>query len=184
LKIFVGLGNPGKKYQKTRHNIGYRVIENLRRKNKIKKTFREKLFTGWELTTYPFILIKPKTFMNESGISVKRCLEFFDEIVENLVVIHDDLDIPFGKIKIVFKKGPGGHKGVISIVENINSKDFVRIRIGIGGGNIEVPYIDYVLSEFSPEEEKKTEEIIEKACSACIDLEEIGIEKTMTKYNN
>ena len=185
MKIIVGLGNPSEEYQETRHNIGYKVIGNLKKKFEVKKIFKRKFFRGWEIKINgeKTVLVKPKTFMNESGIPVQKSLESFGEKVENLVVLHDDIDIPLGEIKITMKKGPGGHKGVLSIINEVGSKDFVRVRIGIGKDTIEESRTDYVLSEFFSEEQKLVEESLKKASFACIDIVKLGIEKAMTRYN-
>ena len=185
MKIIAGLGNPGNIYRNTRHNAGFKVIDGLRKRIKEKKIYSNKFFKGWEveMDRECVLLLKPKTFMNESGIAIKKSLEVFNENPENLIVIHDDLDIPLGKIKITLKRGPGTHKGVISIVNQIGTTHFIRIRIGIGKENIDIPYIDYVLSDFLPEELEIFEKSVEEAIEACFDLIKIGLEKTMTKYN-
>jgi len=185
VKIIVGLGNPPEEYQETRHNAGYRVIGKLKKKFGIKKIFKRKFFRGWEIEIdgEKTILVKPKTFMNESGISVQKVLESFHEKIENLIIVHDDIDISLGKIKINTGKGPGGHKGVLSIINETGSRSFARVRVGIGNDTIEVPRIDYVLSEFLPEENKLAEQTLKKASFACIDIVKIGLAKTMTRYN-
>jgi len=185
MKIIAGLGNPGKIYQNTRHNAGFKVIDKLRKEIKNEKIYNNKFFKGWEgkIGKETVLLLKPKTFMNESGIAIKKSLEIFGENPENLIVIHDDLDIPLGKIKISFKRGPGTHKGVISIVKEIGTHIFTRIRIGIGKENIDIPYVDYVLSDFLPEELEIFEKSVEIAKEACFDIINIGLEKAMTKYN-
>ncbi|MCS7181156.1 MAG: aminoacyl-tRNA hydrolase [bacterium] len=184
--IFVGLGNPGKEYSETRHNIGFRVIDKLKKNSKIIEIYKKKFFNGWkiEMEGKEVIIIKPKTYMNESGKAVKFALDFFGEKIENLFLIHDDLDIEIGKIKIIRDKGPGGHKGVISVIENIQNKNFVRIRIGIRGEKIETNYIEYVLSNFLPEEKEIVEKVIEKTVSAIKEILKSNLEKAMSLYNN
>ena len=112
--LIVGLGNPGKKYQKTRHNVGFRVIDQL----------------GF-LSLKEVILVKPKTFMNLSGKSVKNLLKTYHLKPSNLIVIHDDTDLPLGKIKISKNRGAAGHKGVESIIKEMGTKNFVRLRVGV-----------------------------------------------------
>ncbi|MCM8760117.1 MAG: aminoacyl-tRNA hydrolase, partial [Candidatus Omnitrophica bacterium] len=129
------------------------------------------------------VLIKPKTFMNESGIAVKKVFERFNGDFNDYIIIHDELHIPLGKIKIIAGKGPGGHKGVLSVVNELGSKDFIRIRIGIGRENLNVPYIDFVLSPFLLEEKPLVEQSLAKAVGAIEEIMKSGIEKTMTFYN-
>jgi len=183
--IFVGLGNPGKEYSETRHNVGFKVIDRLKKSGKIVEIYKKKLFNGWklEMECKEIIILKPKTYMNESGSAVKLALDFFNKNIENLFLIHDDLDIEVGKIKIIKDRGPGGHKGVISVIEHLQNKDFVRIRIGIRGEKIETSYIEYVLSEFLPEEKEKIENAINKSVDAIKEILKSNLEKAMSLYN-
>lgn len=126
--FIVGLGNPGEKYKNTRHNIGFRVIDEFREKNnfsefRISQKFNAEISKG-EIAGQSVILAKPQTFMNNSGKAVKSLLR-------NLFVIHDDIDLPLGKIKIVKNRGSAGHKGVESIIKELGTKNFIRFRIGI-----------------------------------------------------
>ncbi len=184
--IIAGLGNPGKEYSETRHNVGFKVIEKLKDGSRIIETYRKKFFNAWkvEIENKEIIIVKTKTYMNESGKAIKSALDFFKEKIENLYLIHDELDIELGKLKIIRDKGPGGHKGVISVIENIGSKDFVRIRIGIRGEKIEENYIDYVLSPFLPEEKEIVEKVIEKTVNAIKEILRSNLEKAMSLYNN
>ncbi len=184
--IFVGLGNPGIEYQETRHNVGFKVIERLKKNGKIIKVYRKKFFNGWDLEIEgkEIIIVKPKTYMNESGKAVKVALEFFNKKIEDLFLIHDELAIELGKIKITKDKGPNGHKGVISTIENLQSNNFVRIRIGIKGEKIEKSFIDYVLSPFLPEEQEIIERVIEKSVNAIKEILRSNLEKAMSLYNN
>jgi len=135
MKIIVGLGNPGKKFEKTRHNLGFMVLDKFSRKNKFPKFKMQKEFLAEisekKIGKEKIILAKPQTFMNNSGKSVKILTRTFNLEPKNLFVIHDDLDIPFGKIKISFGRGSAGHRGVQSIIDEIGTRDFVRFRIGI-----------------------------------------------------
>lgn len=184
--IFVGLGNPGKEYSETRHNVGFKVIEKLKKDFEIIEIYKKRYFNGWKIKIEDkeTFIVKPKTYMNESGKAVKIALDFFEKKVENLFLIHDDLDIELGKIKIIRDKGPGGHKGVISVIENLKNKNFVRIRIGIRGEKIETNYIEYVLSPFLPEEKEILEKTIEKTVNAIKEILKSNLEKAMSLYNN
>ncbi|MCM8818284.1 MAG: aminoacyl-tRNA hydrolase [Candidatus Omnitrophica bacterium] len=184
--IFVGLGNPGKEYLATRHNVGFKVVEKIKESAKIIEIYKKKYFTGWKIDMEgkETIIVKPKTYMNESGIAVKMALDFFKAKVENLYLIHDDLDIQLGKIKIIRDRGPGGHKGVISVIENLKNDNFVRIRVGIRGEKIETNYIEYVLSPFLPEEKEIIEETTKRVVAAIKEILKSNLEKAMSLYNN
>ncbi len=182
--LIIGLGNPGEKYQNTRHNIGARVIEKLKPLNLVN-----------------VILAKPTTFMNNSGKAVKLLTKRHPLNANNLIVIHDDIDLPLGKIKIVKNRGAAGHKGVASIIENLGTKDFIRLRMGIqpktgrpdpdaqrGRGsdqkrrriqNVE----SFVLKKFNKEEEEIVKEVIEKTVEAIETFLREGLEKAMSRYN-
>jgi len=140
MKLIFGLGNPGKKYEKTRHNIGSRIIDELK-----------------FLNLGNVVLLRPKTFMNESGKAI-------NSPAKDLIVINDDVDLPLGKIKISFGSGAAGHKGVQSIIDTLGTKDFTRIRIGIGIENKKIPTEAFVLENFTGEEQKIIDEVIEKIC--------------------
>jgi len=147
MKIIVGLGNPGKKYQKTRHNIGFRVIDEL---TKIK--------------TRNFIIAKPQSFMNNSGKAVKALVGFYKIKPENLWIVHDDIDLPLGEIRIAKSRGSAGHKGVQSIINELKTKDFNRIRIGICPKTGKPKAVEkFVLQNFTIGEEKFIKETVEGA---------------------
>lgn len=185
MKIITGLGNPGIRYRNTRHSIGFKVIHLLRKKYPPSQVIKARYYRGWEteIAGDNIILIKPKTFMNESGIAVKSAFDRFDGSIEDYIVVHDELDVPLGKIKITRGKGPGGHKGVLSVINELGSKDFVRIRIGIGKENIDIPYIDYVLSSFLPDEIPLVEQTLTKVILAIEEIIKSGIDKAMSLYN-
>jgi len=185
VKIFFGIGNPGNEYKNTRHNAGVLVIENFLDKFENYTEKKHRYFISYEISLggKETILVKPRTYINESGISFKKVLDTYKVDVENVIVIHDDLGIETGKIKIVFDKGDNGHKGIISIFNTVETKNFYRIRIGIGKGKIEIPYVDYVLSPFEEEEKELIKSSIEKAVGAIEEIIRSGIERAMTIYN-
>jgi PTH1 family peptidyl-tRNA hydrolase len=192
MKIIVGLGNPGKKFEKTRHNLGFMVLDRFARKNKFPKFKMKKEFLATvsekKIGKEKIILVKPQTFMNNSGLAVKRIFEKLrtsniEPLTSNLWVIHDDLDIPFGKIKISFGRGSGGHKGVQSIIDEIGRKDFVRFRIGIGKKEVGIRKEEFVLEKFSKREEKILKKVIEMVCRAIEIAIKEGIEKAMSEFN-
>jgi PTH1 family peptidyl-tRNA hydrolase len=191
MKLIVGLGNPGKKYEGTRHNIGRLVVEQLAREMTngqwlmVKKL--KSLVINHQLL---FVLAKPVVFMNESGRAVKRLLKHFKIEPANLWAIHDDIDLPLGRIKIQVGGGAAGHHGVESIIKEIGSEDFVRFRLGIGRPgkfsifnfqflNIQVE--KFVLSKFNKEEARVVEKMVERTAEAIrFELKE-GIEKAMAR---
>jgi PTH1 family peptidyl-tRNA hydrolase len=192
MKIIVGLGNPGRKFEKTRHNLGFMVLDRFARKNKFPKFKMKKEFLATvsekKIGKEKIILAKPQTFMNNSGLAVKRIFEKLrtsniEPLTSNLWVIHDDLDIPFGKIKISFGRGSGGHKGVQSIIDEIGRKDFVRFRIGIGKKEVGIRKKEFVLEKFSKKEEKILKKVIELICRAIEMAIKEGIEKAMGEFN-
>jgi PTH1 family peptidyl-tRNA hydrolase len=186
MKLIVGLGNPGKKYEKTRHNVGFMVIDELARKwnldwitdKKLVTQKAQKFIEGTEI-----LLAKPQTYMNNSGMAVVEILRYYDmKILSDLWVIHDDLDIPVGRIKIVKGKGTGGHHGVESVIQALSSTDFVRFRLGIGRPNIDNPE-KFVLEPFLPQESDEVRKMIKQALLAIEVAIKSGIEKAMSQFN-
>ena len=164
--LIVGLGNPGEKYTKTRHNIGFRVIDQLQSLN-LKKV----------------ILAKPKTFMNLSGKAVKSLITKYKMPTTNLWVIHDDIDLPLGKIRIVKNRGSAGHKGVESIIRELKTKEFIRFRIGISQLAQNQKSNEFVLKNFTKNEEKIVKKLIKKIAEAIEFSLKEGIEKAMSRFN-
>lgn len=183
--LIVGLGNPGLKYRYTRHNIGFRVIDRLARKLGISLSHRSKRSTWatglWEQEKVT--LAKPQTFMNLSGQAVSLIAESFSSDGSRIIVVHDDLDLELGRIKIREKGGDGGHRGVRSIIEHLKSKDFLRIRIGIGRGDISGEERDYVLDAFDAEQKQVVTELIETACEAVQTIIFEGPAEAMNRFN-
>lgn len=176
--IIVGLGNPGEEYVETRHNVGRMVLDAFVKENKLDDWEFDKklkaLVTTGKVGKNKAQLLKPETFMNKSGESVKSLIKS-KKAAETLVVIHDDLDIPLGKLKVSFNKSSGGHRGVESIMKAVKTESFVRIRVGISGetasGKIKKPQgeekvIDTILGEFKKTEALELKKIIKKASLA------------------
>ena len=165
MKIIVGLGNPGEKYKKTRHNVGFRVVDCFVQQQFSIFNFKfSKNFQAEMLQSDKIILVKPQTFMNDSGRAVRKIMDFYKLAADDLTVVHDDLDIVLGEFKIQKGKGPKIHNGVNSIEESLGTKDFWRIRVGIDArlDRIARSGEDYVLANFSREEERKLGEIIDR----------------------
>jgi len=179
--IIIGLGNPGEQYKNTRHNVGFMAVDKFAEKNNFPDFELQKKFKALISEKENILLAKPQTFMNESGKSVKKIIE--KNNTESLIVIHDDIDLPIGKIKIVKERGSAGHKGVESIIENIGNEGLVRFRIGIGSGQ-KTEAINIVLKNFSATEQKIIDSTIEKTVDALNSFVADGLEKTMNKFNS
>ncbi len=186
--LIVGLGNPGKKFQKTRHNLGFRVIEEFVKENnfpafKLSKEFNSLISKG-TLDDKKILLVKPQTFMNLSGKAVKKLTYNLQLTTYNLWVIHDDIDFLLGKIRIVKNRGSAGHKGVQSIIKELGTKNFVRFRIGIQPkfGKPKNPE-DFVLQKFNKGEEKIVKEVINKTIEVIDFSLKKGLEKAMNEFN-
>lgn len=188
MKLIVGLGNPGKKFEKTHHNTGFLILDEIRKNWKFRDFKYSKKFLA-EISKGKFngekiILAKPQTFMNNSGKAVKLLIINYGLRIADLWVIHDDLDLPLGKIKISFSKGSGGHKGVQSIIDELKTKDFVRFRIGISpNSKMQLKTKNFVLEKFTKKEEKVLKEIIKRTCRGIeVTLRE-RVEKAMGYFN-
>ncbi len=182
--IIVGLGNPGKKYAKSRHNIGFLVVEEIARRYTIDFNEREQYRIGrGSIDGRDVLLVEPLLYMNNSGIVVKNIFRRFNIPPENLIVIHDDLDMEVGKVRIRRKGSSGGHKGVESIIQNLSVKDFPRLKIGIGREGDITPE-DYVLSKFRKNEIPLIKSAVEKASDAVITIILEGPEKAMNRFNS
>jgi len=193
MKLIIGLGNPGKIHSRNRHNIGFMCLNRFARMHGIK--FDRKLSlarTGrGEVAGTEAILVRPQTYMNSSGQSVRRLVNRYNIKLNDLLVIHDDLDLPLGKIRIRRGGGSGGHKGIDSIIDELESPDFLRLKVGIGrpiiiGGPTEInesEIVDYVLSDLSPNEEEPVAKAITLASEAILCLFADGLTVTMNKYN-
>jgi len=159
--IIVGLGNPGEKYKNTRHNVGFQAINELAKENNFPEFKLSKKFNALVSEKENIVLVKPQTFMNESGKVVKALLKNTTRTV--LVVIHDDIDLPLGKIRISKNRGSAGHKGVESIIKEIGTKNFTRFRIGVSSKTEKPKNIErYVLQKFNREEEKIIKQVIQE----------------------
>ena len=193
MKLIVGLGNPGLHYARNRHNIGFMCLNNFARKHGIRFTRKVGLarIGEGEVASLKLVLARPQTMMNRSGQSVGRLMQRYKVSPEDLIVIHDDLDLPLGKIRVRKGGRSGGHKGVDSIIAHLGSSDFTRIRVGIGRPDLmenatmnrDAEVINYVLSDFTPEEEKTIAQVIPKVTEAITCLLTEGLTAAMNRYN-
>lgn len=185
LTVIVGLGNPGNKYENTRHNIGFSTIDMLSAKHGIKvDRLKHKALTGdGSIKGERILLVKPQTFMNLSGESVREIAEWYKLPVENIIVIYDDVDLPVGTVRIRPKGSSGTHNGMKSVIYQLQSDDFPRIRIGIGKAPGGWDLADYVLSRFSADETNDVRESIERAANAAAAIITDGVAAAMNLYN-
>ena len=157
MKIIIGLGNPGREYEQTRHNAGWLVLDKFIKEEELTRKVSNKLqadIFDFKIGRNKVILAKPQTFMNSSGLSVQALMNFYRVMAKDIVVVHDDKDIPVGEIRVQANRGAAGHNGIKSIIESIGTKDFTRIRVGVGPAapqKIEI-ISDFVLNKFTKEE--------------------------------
>jgi PTH1 family peptidyl-tRNA hydrolase len=189
MKLIVGLGNPGFLYTRNRHNVGFMCVNYLAKQQKIvfdRKQGHARTGIG-NISGHRVAVAKPQTFMNASGESVSTLMKKLNVTPGDLIVIHDDLDLPPGKIRLRCGGGSGGHKGIESIIARIGTPDFYRIRVGIGRPdtimNKEEAVITYVLSDLSREEKEVIEAIIPDVAEAVVSLLTDGLTAAMNKYN-
>jgi PTH1 family peptidyl-tRNA hydrolase len=193
MKLIVGLGNPGRVYTSNRHNIGFMCLAHLAKAQGIrfdKKQAQARTGTG-EAAGDTLVLARPQTGMNLSGQSVARLMKKLKLGLDDLIVVHDDLDLPLGKIRIRRGSRSGGHRGVDSITAHLGSADFIRVRVGVGRPDIpedfvadkETEIIDHVLSDFTSEEGKTVAEVISRVSQAILCLLEEGLTAAMNQYN-
>lgn len=161
MKLLVGLGNPGEKYLNTRHNVGFLFLDFVAKKAGKKDAFTVNKKCDGEVCdvhvdnsqgTQKILLLKPHTFMNDSGRAVKKCMDFYKIALDDVIIIHDDLDIAFGQFKIQHAKGPKVHNGITSVESSIQSPEFLRIRIGVENRTEPISGSEYVLQDFTKEE--------------------------------
>lgn len=183
--LLIGLGNPGREYINTRHNIGFMLIDRLtiRLDARGMKMQSNAIVITSRYEERKIILAKPQTYMNLSGQSVQGLAHFYKIPLENLLVAHDDLDIPFGTIRIRPTGGPGGQRGMASTIEKLGTKDFPRLRLGIGRPPGRMDPKDYVLQDFSKDDSKLLPEVLDRATDAALTFVTDGLNKAMNKFN-
>lgn len=185
MKCIIGLGNPGKKYATTRHNIGFMLIDEIKKRFSLDQE-KQKFscaYTMQQIAGEKVLLVKPQTFMNLSGEGVRPLLDYYGVTPEETVVAYDDLDLPVGKIRLREKGGHGGHNGIKSLITHLGTKDFKRIRMGIGRPADQTPIVNYVLQSFSKAEVAEISSVIEKAADACEMWLDNPFTDVMNKYN-
>jgi PTH1 family peptidyl-tRNA hydrolase len=183
--LILGLGNPGRRYQFTRHNIGFMVLEKIAAQWEVdlkQKSF-DALWNRGKIAGINVLLALPQTYMNLSGNAARKLLAYFKMDISNLIVIHDDLDLPFGKLRLKTGGGDAGHKGLKSITTCLGSADFMRVRMGIGKPSDKSRVEDYVLERFGSEEAAMLQQIIQLASEAATEIVLSGMQTAMVKYH-
>lgn len=180
MRLIVGLGNPDKEYENTRHNIGFMIVDNfVDNSNWTKK--HSSLIYNTNINDEKVLFIKPLTYMNNSGNAVREVVNYYGVDIDDILIIHDDLDIAFGNYKLKKNSSSGGHNGIKSIISNLHTESFARLKVGISKGNGDVK--NYVLGKFSKEEMGKINELYPTFKNIINSFITNGIEKTMMDYN-
>lgn len=185
MKIIFGLGNPGQQYKNNRHNVGYKVLDSLvgNQGVKFKRSFKTGAYIAKKKTgKEEIIFVKPLTFMNNSGLCVRKVLKYYKISVDDVLIVYDDADLSLGAIRFRQKGSSAGHRGMTSIIEVLNTEQISRVRVGISGSRIG-ELADYVLSDFLDSEKDIVKETVAKAGCACIDWANKGVEFVMKNYN-
>jgi len=186
MKIAVGIGNPGRRYDRTRHNVGYRVIEKLARyhgaaapKEQFDSLLQDVLVDGEKL-----VLLRPLTYVNLSGSAVRRTADWYRCPIDDLIVICDDMNLPLGRLRVRRAGSSGGHNGLESLIQHLGTTAFARVRVGIGSPPPPMAGVDYVLGRFTEEEEPVIEAACNNAASAVITWVRRGIDECMSRHNS
>lgn len=184
MKLIVGLGNPGKEYEKTRHNMGFMVLDNYAKEKKLDflKSKFGGMYTEFNINGEKIILLKPQQYINLSGEVIKKYVDFYKIEIEDILIISDDLDMPFGKIKIKYKGSSGGHNGLKNIEQHLGTNEYRRIKIGISN-NKNIDTKDYVLSKLSLEDNEKMICVQKTLNNILNDYFKISFDNLMNKYN-
>ena len=183
--LLIGLGNPGREYKDSRHNFGFMLVDRLcvRLNARGMKMQSKAIVISTTHEERKLILAKPQTFMNLSGQSVQGLAHFYKIPLTNMMVLSDDLDLPFGTIRIRASGGPGGQRGMASIIEQLGTQDFPRLRLGIGRPPGRMQPADYVLQDFSREDLKNLSEVLDRAADAALTFVTEGLNAAMNKFN-
>lgn len=183
--LLIGLGNPGREYRDTRHNFGFMLIDRLavRLNARGMKVQSKAIVTDAVYEDHKLILAKPQTYMNLSGPSVQGLVHFYKIPMTNVMVLSDDLDIPFGTIRIRASGGYGGQRGLASVIESLGTKDFPRMRLGVGRPPGKMDPANFILQNFSRDEIKSISEILDAGTDAVLEFVKNGLNASMNKFN-
>ncbi len=184
--LIIGLGNPEKKYAANRHNVGFHVLDRLAAK--VGASITDRRFQGWfgraAVGPHTMLLLKPTTFMNASGEAVAKAANFYKIPPAQVAVVYDDIDLAFPRLRMRAGGSHGGHRGVESVIAALGTRDFPRVRIGVGRPPSGIDPIEHVLSDFAPDEQPEIEKTIDRAVEAALSLVTAGLDKTMTLFNS
>lgn len=187
MKLIVGLGNPGREYRDTRHNVGFLVVDELARRHQLALTIAPsqvpETFVAKRYGPEPLLVAKPLTFMNRSGDAVAALIRYYDVGVADLLVVVDEAALPFGRLRARIRGSGGGHNGLKSTIERLGTTEFARLRLGVGRGDPRRDLADHVLARFEPGERAELEGFITLAADAAEMFAVEGIEKVMNMYN-
>jgi peptidyl-tRNA hydrolase, PTH1 family len=183
--LIIGLGNPGGEYARTRHNVGWMALDELEARGRFSRERREgpaRVREG-SVDGYDLVTARPQTYMNISGRAAVHLLRKYGVPVEDLVVVHDDVDLPLGRIRLKRGGGAAGQKGVLSIADSLRSQDFMRVRIGVSRPPERDQMVDHVLNGFTPDEREQLRHVLPRAADSVMALVRDGLERAMTEYN-
>jgi PTH1 family peptidyl-tRNA hydrolase len=187
MRLIVGLGNPGKEYRETRHNVGFRVADEIAKRHGLTLAMAPSqvpdAFIAKKFGADPFLIGKPLTFMNRSGDAVAALAYYYDIVPADLLVVVDEVALPFGRLRARARGSAGGHNGLKSVIERLGTTEFPRLRLGVGRGDTRRDLADHVLSKFEADERSALEELITRAADAAEMFAAEGIEKVMNAYN-
>ena len=187
MKLIVGLGNPGREYRDTRHNVGFMVIDEIARRHQLTLAMAPSqvpdAFVAKQYGPDPLLVAKPLTFMNRSGDAVAALVRYYDIAIGDMLVVVDEAALPFGRLRARPRGSAGGHNGLKSLIERLGTTEFARLRLGVGRGDPRRDLADHVLSKFEPEERPVLDEFITRAADAAEMFAVEGIEQVMNAYN-
>ena len=187
MKLIVGLGNPGREYRETRHNVGFRVVDEIARRHRLTLALAPSqvpdAFIAKKYGPEPLLVAKPLTFMNRSGDAVAALSRYYDIAPADLLIVVDEVALPFGRLRARPRGSAGGHNGLKSVIDRLGTTEFSRLRLGVGRGDSRRDLADHVLSKFETDEEAVLEEFIARAADAAEMFAEEGIERVMNAYN-
>jgi PTH1 family peptidyl-tRNA hydrolase len=187
MRLIVGLGNPGKEYRETRHNVGFKVVDEIARRHDLALAMAPsqvpEAFIAKKYGPEPLLVAKPLTFMNRSGDAVAALSRYYDIAPADLLVVVDEVALPFGRLRARARGSAGGHNGLKSVIERLGTMEFPRLRLGVGRGDSRRDLADHVLSKFEADEQSALEEFITRAADAAEMFAVDGIEKVMNAYN-
>ena len=187
MRLIVGLGNPGKEYRETRHNVGFMVADEIAKRHGLTLAMAPSqvpdAFIAKKFGAEPFLIGKPLTFMNRSGDAVAALAHYYDIVPADLLVVVDEVALPFGRLRARARGSAGGHNGLKSVIERLGTTEFPRLRLGVGRGDTRRDLADHVLSKFEADERSALEELITRAADAAEMFAAEGIERVMNAYN-